>query len=220
MSEIFYGKARIAFTYKVNNSLKHGYISVDKDEGVILKAPQMEEGDATKLIYRKAPWILEKFKCIRQERPKEPTTGSRLPYLGKSYYVQIIPATVTKVVFTYSSFKIYGDSGIQNALEAFYKDKARKKLLPRIDYWITITGLTPSNIMLRRLKKRWGSCTKKDAIILNYNIVKLSASLQDYVIVHELCHIKFKKHSPLFWAEVGKYLPQHRTMEGKLLRIP
>lgn len=106
MPEIFYGKARIVFTYQVRNSLKHGYISVDKDEGVILKAPQMEERDATKLVYRKAPWILEKLKCIRKEQPKEITTGSRLPYLGKSYYVQILPAPVTKVLFTYSSFKM------------------------------------------------------------------------------------------------------------------
>lgn len=229
MPVVRYGTATIPFTHKVNNTLKHGYITVEKDEGVILKAPEMEEGKAQKLVYKKAPWILGKMKIVKQEKEEEITTGSRLPYLGKSYYTQVIlDASVrkAKVIFNYSRFKIFLNpkadrhKAIQEGLEVFYKEKARQKLIPRIENWITITGLTPERLMLRKLKKRWGSCTKRDAVIFNYNLVKLSASIQDYVIVHELCHIRIKRHSPSFWAEVGKFLPEYKRMELRLDQKP
>ncbi|WDP93157.1 MAG: M48 family metallopeptidase [Desulfobacter sp.] len=74
----------------------------------------------------------------------------------------------------------------------------------------------PSAVKFRRLTKRWGSCTRDNEIILNYDAVKLPFTLIDYIVVHELVHIKHKDHSKAFYQELAKYMPDWELLEEKL----
>jgi len=221
-----YGTQEIKFNHTIDNGLKHAYISVDFYEGVILKSPLINEEQAKKAVYKRGKWILEKLKLVERLPQGKIITGSRLLYLGRRYYVDIIKDASVKtasVKFNHSKFSIRvnpdlndAESHIQKALEIFAREKSIVKITPRIKKWTQITGLTPSSLKFRKLDKRWGSCTKDNEIILNYDAVKLPFTLINYVVVHELCHIKHKDHSKEFYKEIAKFIPDWKALDDKL----
>ncbi|MDQ1351898.1 MAG: hypothetical protein QG657_2204, partial [Acidobacteriota bacterium] len=186
----------------------------------------VDEAQAGRMVLKKAAWIIEKLKLVAREPQGDIVSGSRLLYLGRKYYTQIIqnPAVSTvRVTFNHSAFKIQvppnqpqKQTHIEQKLTEFYRQKAIEKLTPRISYWIQITGLTPKSITFRKLNKSWGSCTPKHNLIFNIEVVKLPFTLIDYIIVHELCHLIHPGHDRGFRREVAKYLPAYKELETRI----
>ncbi len=222
-----YGEQEIKYTHIINNDLKHSYINVDPSKGVTLKTPFADESKADEIICKKGKWILQKLKAV-ESVPKVDNivTGSRLPYLGKEYYVLVSPDSNIKgatVSFNHSQFIISfnpdtpdRNHAINKAVERFSKEQAVVKIRPRIDKWIETTGITPSSVHFKKLKKSWGQCTKDNEILINFEAVKLPFSLIDYIIVHELAHIKHKDHSKTFYREVSKFITDWQELDEKI----
>lgn len=99
------------------------------------------------------------------------------------------------------------------------RDMAKEYLPLRTDYWSKITGFKPTNIKITSAKKRFGSCNSKNSICFSYFLMLYPQTAIDYVIVHELCHIKHKDHSADFYKTVKKFLPDFADSE-KLLKQP
>jgi len=104
------------------------------------------------------------------------------------------------------------------------EEKTLRKLaegyLPeRTAYWSKKTGLTPTGIKITSAKKRFGSCNSKNSVCFSYFLMLYPKEAVDYVIVHELCHIKHKNHSADFYKTVSKFFPDFRNAE-KLLKQP
>jgi len=227
MQKVQYGKTTIEFKHQVDPTLKNAYITVDFYEGVILKSPEVTKADAKKLVLKKARWIIEKLKLVAQIPAGDVVTGSRILYLGKRYYTRVIASKTVKraeVKFGYSRFTVYVNPelkleqvAIKSAFEDFYRKKAFDKITKRVKQWQETTGLKPKAIRFRKLNKRWGSCTKLNEVIINIDAVKLPFSLIDYIVVHELCHILHKDHSPSFWQQVSKYLPDYQELDDKIV---
>jgi predicted metal-dependent hydrolase len=102
-------------------------------------------------------------------------------------------------------------------IKAIYQEKLPPVALKYIKIYSEKMNLFPSKVTFRFNKTRWGSCSAKNAISLNYYLAKLPESLIEYVVVHELAHIKVKNHSAKFWSLVEKYLPDVKKRR-KLLR--
>jgi predicted metal-dependent hydrolase len=221
-----YGTREIYYSHIIDNSLKHAYITVDFYEGVILKSPSIDEYRAKEAVFKKGKWILEKLKLVERIPQGEIITGSRLLYLGKRYYAQVIQDASIKgasVAFNHSKFKIWvnpdapdRNESIDKALEKYSREKAVAKITPRVKKWSQTTGLTPADIKFRKLAKRWGSCTNTNEIIINFDAIKLPFTVIDYIIVHELAHIKHKDHSKDFNREVAKFIPDWKELDKKL----
>lgn len=226
MPTVQYGTREIHFSHFIDDALKHAYITVDFYEGVILKSPSISESKAREAVYKKGKWILQKLKLVERIPQGEIITGSRLLYLGKRYYVQVIQNAGIRgasVDFNHSKFKISvnpdaidRNQAIEKALERFSRDKAKIKITPRIDKWSQITGLLPTWYSFRKLEKRWGSCTSANEIIINYDAIKLPFTAIDYIIVHELAHIKHRHHSKDFHNEVAKFIPDWKAVDERL----
>jgi predicted metal-dependent hydrolase len=127
------------------------------------------------------------------------------------------------VAFNHSKFKIAvnpdvadRNQAIEKALERFSRDKAKLKISPRIEKWSQITGLVPTRYSFRKLDKRWGNCTSANEIIINYDAIKLPFTAIDYIIVHELAHIKHRQHSKDFDKEVAKFIPDWKDVDKRL----
>ena len=226
MLAVKYGTQKIQFNHVIDDALKHAYITVDFYDGVMLKSPSISEIKATEAVYKKGKWILDKLKLVERIPPGKIATGSRLLYLGRRYYVDLVKDASVKTAtirFNHSKFfiKVNPDivdteSAIKEALERFAREKAIVKITPRIKTWSQTTGLTPTNIKFRKLAKRWGSCTKANEVIINFDAVKLPFTLIDYIVVHELAHIKHKHHSKDFYKGIAKFVPDWKVLDDKL----
>ncbi len=226
MPAVKYGTQKIQFNHVIDKALKHAYITVDFYDGVILKSPSINETKAKETVHKKGKWILEKLKLVERIPPGKIATGSRLLYLGRRYYVDVLQDASVKnasVRFNHSKFMIKvnpdlteRELAIKEALEKFSREKSIIKITPRIKSWSQTTGLTPTDIKFRKLSKRWGSCTKSNEVIINFDAVKLPFTLIDYIVVHELVHIKHKAHSKEFYKELGKFIPEWKDLDDKL----
>ena len=103
--------------------------------------------------------------------------------------------------------------------EIDYKKETPKIVLPLVEKYSKIMELKPSKISFRFNKSRWGSCSSKNSIIFNYYLAKLPVDLIEYVVIHELSHIKHKHHQKPFWDEVAKILPDVKEKRKKLRKF-
>jgi hypothetical protein len=225
MNNVVYGNRTIEYAIEENNELKSHYITVEKGRGVVLKGKVVSKKKADALILKKAAWIFEKLELVRSIDTGDIQTGSRLNYLGRSYYVSLhVNDELKKVVieFTHSKFnislpsKLNNQSDIKIALEYFKREKAKEKLTPRIHKWLDTTGLKYKCLRFKKMDKAWGNCSPQNSITFNYDAITLPYSLIDYLIVHELVHTKIKNHSKEFWAEVSKYLPNWKELDERM----
>jgi predicted metal-dependent hydrolase len=112
-----------------------------------------------------------------------------------------------------NKFKILQQNYPQQNLQPINKKEAKTILTNRINLLAQKYRFPYNRLFIRNQKTRWGSCSAKNNISLNMNLVRLPRKLQDYVILHELVHTKHKNHSKKFWAEIDRYVG-----DGKRLR--
>ena len=101
----------------------------------------------------------------------------------------------------------------RDALQQWYQQQAEALWPQRLQHWAYVTGLTPKRLLIRPYKSRWGSCSAAGDIRLNTLLAMAPERVLDYVIVHELCHLRHLDHSPAFWQLVEQFCPnpkQHR----------
>ena len=224
MYSVAYGTKSIKFDIERKTTLKNTYINVDTD-GVLVKTNNTTIEQINEMVRNKSAWIskkLELFKAVAVNR--DISTGSRLYYMGKSYYVQMkTDESVKKITvnFTHSRFYIivpkrYSEIELHTAIEDFYKQKAIEKIIPLTKKWAKKMEVFPEYISFRYSKKRWGSCSSTNRISFNYHLVKLSFSLIEYVVIHELAHIEHQNHSKKFWKLVHKHLSDYKIKEEKI----
>lgn len=96
------------------------------------------------------------------------------------------------------------------------KARAKKVIVERVKYFAGLHGFSFKRISIKNTSSRWGSCSTNDNLNFNYKLIFLSERLLEYVVVHELCHLRHHNHSASFWAEVGNILPDYRVREREL----
>lgn len=171
---------------------KHIYLRI-KDENTLSISSNIlySKNDAKKLLLSKEKWIMEKIKYLKKNRVDKDSFF----YLGSTYLKK--------------DFKI-------DSLEQFYKSESKRIITPIVDNYSSIMDLYPNKISYRNNKSRWGSCSSKNNISLNIQLMKLPLELIDYVVVHELAHIRHKNHQKNFYKEVQKVLPNYKQLDKTL----
>lgn len=98
------------------------------------------------------------------------------------------------------------------------REIAEKRLVNRLDELCRQDGFRYNKVFVKNQKTRWGSCSAKNNINLNVNLVRLPDELIDYVLFHELVHTKIKNHSQLFWQELSRFVKDPKRLDKKLRR--
>ncbi len=95
-------------------------------------------------------------------------------------------------------------------IHTFYRNLAKSELPVRVHFWTERLPFQPNKIIIRNQKTKWGSCSSRGTISLNWRLIKCPLEIMDYIIIHELCHLRHFNHSRAFWETVAKYYPDVR----------
>ena len=110
-------------------------------------------------------------------------------------------------------------SGLSLAQYEKYKEEARALVHERLANFAPFFGVSLKKVFIKNSRTRWGSCSSKGNLNFNYRLALIEPELVDYVVVHELCHLKHFNHSPLFWAEVARAVPNWKLLRKRLRTI-
>jgi len=143
-------------------------------------------------------------------------------FVPKSFIEKFILKNADVIIHKISNSKYYylfGEKYEKNGIDEkeIYKEKLPEIVLSFVDKYSKKMNLYPNKVGFRFNKTRWGSCSVKNNLSFNYYLAKLPIELIEYVVVHELAHIKHKNHSKKFWSLVEKYLRDVKNRR-KLLR--
>lgn len=100
-----------------------------------------------------------------------------------------------------------------------HKEQARAVITERVEFFAETYSFEYKRIAIRNTKRSWGSCSSQQNLNFNYRLLFLPSELRDYVIVHELCHLRQFNHSPAFWSEVEKIMPEYNMYRRQLKLI-
>jgi predicted metal-dependent hydrolase len=106
----------------------------------------------------------------------------------------------------------------QAVIEAWYKEQAQSVFLERVEHFAPIAAVTPGGVAVRSQKARWGSCGRHGTLYFNWRLLLAPQAVLDYLVVHELCHLRQRGHGPRFWRLVERVLPDFEKREATLRR--
>ncbi len=200
-------------------------ISIKEDASILVKAPKfLSDAKIRELLDKKGEWIIEKRNIAKREQKikikREYINGATLPYLGKEYPIEIIPAKKSSVELCEGKIVIKTSKSekedIGKLLKKWYKKQTKEITSKRIAYYSPIINVTATSVDIKSRKKEWGSCDNHGNITFNWKLGMAKPEAIDYVVVHELCHRKHMDHSKQFWAEVAKYIPDYKERQNWL----
>ena len=105
---------------------------------------------------------------------------------------------------------------IKESMQLWYKQKAREIVIEKIEYYSKHFQTMPNSIKIKAQKTRWGSCTYKNDLALNYKLIMAPPDVLDYVVVHEMCHMEHKNHSKNFWNRVSSIMIDYKEKRNWL----
>lgn len=212
-----YGQFTIEWQFQPDAKLKRHYVTVERGRPVLLRGPVVDEVEQDALVRHRARWIREKLSLVNQPQTNDAiVTGSRLRYCGRSYFTEVRHSPgldKPRLAFTASRFIVETPEGssiqpdtLAPLMEQFYRERAHEKLLVRVRHWERQTGMQAQGARVRVFQSRWASCDARNVLEFHPRVMELPTSVQDYVIVHELCHTVEKSHTKAFWSLVARHM--------------
>lgn len=232
--EIDLGVATVAYAFKRSQRRTIGF-GVGP-EGLAVRAPKwvaLREVDA--VLRDKAPWILRKLQQVQQRQAQLASQvidwrdGAQLPYLGQTLTVVLDPACgvatggaqlVTQepggVALRVSLAHTASAQQIQDRVQTWLMRQAWVIFQQRLDHFAPLLGVRWFKLSLSNANTRWGSARSDGSIRLNWRLLHFNQAVLDYVVVHELSHLRVMNHSPRFWDTVATVVPDYKALRQQL----
>ena len=193
------------------------------ESGLTVNAPATLPVTRIEALVRESErWVLRKIVewRSRQVRPVAWVDGTALPYLGRDLQLRVCEDARAGVDLCAgelrASVRTNDEASVRRAVVAWYKRAALAHLAGRAFVLARIAGLAPPRVLLSSALSRWGSCNARREVRLAWRLVTARPELIDYVICHELAHLRHMNHSGSFWAEVERQCPGYRGLREEL----
>lgn len=212
------------YTHIINPKLKNIYLSFDEGANLVIKSPKVPIHQIENLLIQKSSWIQQTQKELANKKGKVINflDNPVLYFLGDPYPLTLVKHDKKRTILTFEnkqftlSYHHYDELIFQKTINKFYKKEAQNFIPPLVAQWSITMRLYPTEINFRKTKKQWGSCSSKDHLSFNTMVMKLPRSVIQYIVVHELAHIKHKHHQKAFWKLVEKTLPDYQQQIEQL----
>lgn len=226
-----YGMTRIDYDIIYSEKRKNATLAVYPMKDVEIRVPKdLEREHIQRLVKKKADWVIKQiywFDEISQlESFKEHVSGETYLYLGRQYRLQVkkergraqakIVGKNLIVMLPFNTPKKYIKKTIKTTIWRCYRKQTEHKVKELIEQYSKKIGVKPPNFSIKNQYKRWGSCTSKNHLIFNFRLSMAPVSQIEYVIAHELCHIKIKEHSKEYWNLLRSILRDYEDRKEAL----
>ncbi len=217
----------IPYVVKLSTKAKHIRLEMRRETGFTAVLPRhCSVKQLRDLLKARQGWIIRNFTKYRKFESlsvrKEIRVGDVIPYLGQELKVLTIEKSgKTAHVRLKRDSVIVGTSGnkkLNVILEKWYRTQATKQIKERLEKWSARLDVSYNKIAIRGQKTRWGSCSSKGNLNFNWKLLTAPGPVIDYVIIHELTHLKEMNHSKRFWQLVAEHCPSWREHK-KWLKI-
>jgi predicted metal-dependent hydrolase len=189
-------------------------ISLRAEDGVIVRVPlRMPEAQVRSFVEERADWIVNRLLELSAASPRRPLVmGAALPFLGEWLRLELHEDAGPTVDATNGALAVGCPSPgseplLRAVLTRWYAERASDVIRTTVARWAIVTGLEPRRVLVKDQRRRWGSCGADGTLRFNWRLVMAEPALIDLVVVHELAHLKHRNHSPAFWAEVARHIP-------------
>ncbi|MBI1770922.1 MAG: M48 family metallopeptidase [Burkholderiales bacterium] len=216
--------------YDLQRSKRRSIGFLINEDGLRITAPRwVTIADIETAIQEKQAWILRKLteRRERTQRKLEPSMtwqdGAKLPYLGGEITLRIAPASVIGTHFKSAQAELIinlpadaGEQQLKDRVQAWLQQEAKRVFNERLPVFAEKLNVRYQSMALSAATTRWGSCTSQGKIRLNWRLIHFSPMIIDYVIAHELAHLREMNHSPRFWATVQSVFPDFEVARNTL----
>ena len=197
-------------------------IVIERDGVIRVRPPlQMTPEQVDETVFSKRLWIYRNLAEWRDlnatHDEREWVNGEAFLYLGNSYRLSLVDEQEEPLKLKDGRFQLLrtvlsqgGQDAAQLAFEAFYKEKGQARISKRVEYFAPRVGVVAGDVQIKDLGYRWANCLPSGALHFHWKCLMAPLTVIDYVIVHELCHLRHRDHSDAFWNEVDKVMPQYR----------
>jgi len=190
-----------------------------------ISAPaRIKTAELHELLQKKQNWILKKAaqRSAIEENPVNAalTSGTQLLFQGRLHLLQItvrdtkrpeIFLAPNKLSLSIPSHKTENASTVAlEVLRKWYIENASRHFAEKTAFWAGRLNVRPLKINIRDQKSRWGSCSSRGNINYNWRIIMAPPEIMDYLVVHELCHMRIANHSSLYWELVAQFIPEYK----------
>lgn len=201
----------------VRSSRKSIVINISDDGEVIVKAPlKTSKKIIDKVVSDNNNWINKQL-IKRNEiiNSYDYIKTGKILYYGEYVNICFITSNLKpKISYDVEKGFVVESCGekeeIKNIVEGFYKKEARICLQARTIYWSNVIGVRYNKISIRKQKTRWGSCSSKGNLSYNLKLICAPIEMIDYVVLHEVMHLRHFNHGNTFWRELEEYMPDYK----------
>ena len=217
-------------TYTVRRSARRKKtvaVTVDPAGSILVVAPEnLATGRLDAIVTRKAEWIARRLLRAQDQAPlplpREFVSGESVLYLGRHYRLKVDRHATgeAKLHGGWLHVPAPGDgqqtAQVRAALVSWFRSHAARRLPERVEAWRSKVGVPMPRVIVANQQKRWGSCDHRGVIRLNWRVMQTPMRLVDYVVVHELVHLRHRGHGRDYWQAVGRVMPDYERRREEL----
>ena len=227
------GEETLAYTLKRTGRRRTVGIYIEPDRRLTVLAPSSAGVEnVERILRRRLPWIRRQRRELEALPPPSPprqwVSAETHRYLGRQYRLKLVQGTERSVKLSGGYFRVTlpdpkDRRTVRTLMEAWYRERARAVIAARMQQlldattWLELEALPPFTV--KALTHRWGSTTRAGRITFNVDAVRLPVSCLDYVIAHELVHVRIPNHSPAYWRMLGRVMPDWAKRRERLGRV-
>lgn len=204
-------------------------ISVHPDCSVIVRAPIDADPDVIhEKVVRRTRWIVKHINYFKQFKPATPArcyiNGETHLYMGRQYRLKVAKGSENNVKLSRGFLHVTcrhepTPEKTKKMLDQWYREKAQLQFAESLERcWLKFKKgeLSQPRLVIRRMRRRWGSLSGRGILTLNSELIRAPRECLDYVMTHELCHLKHRNHSPRFYRLLSSLIPDWERIKQKL----
>lgn len=195
----------LVIRHRINRRLKHAYLQVEHDGSVLLKSNGRNASSLKAFVASRVGWIREQQQKLSLQPGME--LGATLLFMGETLPLEQLDIRCGRTG---------GEQAMRRAYDRFYKARSEAMLLEKTRLFAQRMNVDVKMVRFRKMKRRWGSCSKAGVVTFNTLLLQLPEPMIDYTVVHELAHRIHFNHSADFHNKVSEFIPDEKALRAAM----